>query len=312
MIYKILQLNLLIFLALCACAPRENQNLTDSKIYETKKGSIIIRDNYQLWKAEKQQALIILFPCFPCNAENTLAEFKIDGVAMTNNITVLSMNFNQHLWLETTEKQKLAELLVEIVKEHNIKTDQTFIGGFSSGGNVSLLLTDYLKASKSIIQPKGVFIADSPIDLLALYENAINTLKQNFSETAVQEANWIKEKFEAEFGFGDTSLVNYEAKSPFYYPTNSINNLSNLNDVKIRLYTEPDTLWWKENRQTEYKGMNAYYIERLANSLAKRYGIESIAYIKTENRGYRASGERHPHSWAIIDEQELVKWILKH
>lgn len=196
------------------------------------------------------------------------------------------------------------------IKQNDININNTYIGGFSSGGNVALLLTDYLKSTKSSIQPKGLFITDSPVDLLGLYENAQKNIKKNFSESAVQEANWIVEMFDSKFGIGDTALINYENKSPYFSKTNSTKNISNLNDLKIRLYSEPDTLWWKQNRQAEYEDMNAYYVEQLASDLGKLYGEEHINYIKTENRGYRANGDRHPHSWAIIDENDLVNWIL--
>ena len=155
-----------------------------------------------------------------------------------------------------------------------------------------------------------MFITDSPVDLLGLYENAQRNIKKNFSVPAVQEANWIVEMFNPEFGTGDTALVNYENKSPYFSKTNSTKNISHLNDLKIRLYSEPDTRWWKQNRQVEYVDMNAYYLEQFANDLGKLYGVEHVTYIKTDNRGYRANGDRHPHSWAIIDEKDLVNWIL--
>jgi hypothetical protein len=254
--------------------------------------------------------LLVLFPCFPCNAENTRIEFDIIDVAIDNNITVLLMNFNQHLWLSSAEKSDLEVILTKAVREHNVNTDNTYIGGFSSGGNVSLLLADYLMSKESTIQPKGLFIVDSPIDLLALYETAQQTIKRNFSDIAIQEANWIVETSKADFGVGDTALSNYEKKSPYLSKTNSTKNLSHLSGVKIRLYSEPDTAWWKDNRQAEYKNMNAFYIEQLANDLSGLYGEDKVKYIKTKNRGYRANGDRHPHSWAIVDIKDLVSWIL--
>ncbi len=173
-----------------------------------------------------------------------------------------------------------------------------------------MLLTDYLKASNSSIQPKGVFIADSPVDLMGLYENAQKNIEKNFSEVAVQEANWIVDLFNREFGVGDSSLVHYEDKSLYLSKTHNTSNLANLNDVQIRLYSEPDTTWWKVNRQADYEDMNSYYIEQMSFDLIKLYGEKYVNYIKTENRGYRANGDRHPHSWGIIEEKNLIDWML--
>ena len=302
-------LTITVLFILVSCS--NNKGVKQKEESQSSESTEIVTDNYELIIPKKQNGLLILFPCFPCNAENTRTEFNITDIAVANNITVLLMNFNQHLWLSKTEKKSLEKIIITAVKNNNINTNNTFIGGFSSGGNVSLLLSNYLKSTGSEIEPKGLFIVDSPIDLLGLYENAQKTIKRNFSEVAVQEANWIIETFDAEFGKKDTAFINYKNKSPYLSKTNSTKNLSKLNDLKIRLYSEPDTLWWKVNRQAEYEDINSYYIEQLANDLGKLYGEDKVNYIQTKNRGYRANGDRHPHSWSIIDKDELIKWITE-
>ena len=291
-----------------ACLPNKDVKQDEKK--KNSKTTNFVSENYELIIPNKQDAFLILFPCFPCNAENTRTQFNIIEIASANNITVLLMNFNQHLWLSNSDKKDLEKIIMDAVNQYAIKIDNTYIGGFSSGGNVTLLLTDYLKLTESSIQPKGLFITDSPVDLLGLYESSQKAIKKNISVPAIQEASWIVEMFNLEFGIGDTSFTNYENKSPYFSKTNSTKNISNLNDLKIRLYSEPDTLWWKQNRQAEYEDMNAYHLEQLANDLGKLYGVEHVTYIETKNRGYRANGNRHPHSWAIIDEKDLVNWIL--
>ena len=52
---------------------------------------------YKLIKAENQNGLLILFPAYPCDFSNTLAEFNIVDVCIQNGISILAMNFNQHL-----------------------------------------------------------------------------------------------------------------------------------------------------------------------------------------------------------------------
>ena len=271
----------------------------------------IITDNYELTLPPEQKYLLILFPCFPCDSEATKTEFDIIKKATEKGIAILMMNFNRHLWLSEIEKNELENLITKVSKQYNLNTENTFIGGFSGGGNVSLLLTNYLKLANSTIQPKGVFIVDSPIDLLGLYENAIDNIEKNYSEVAVEESKWIASTFEKEFGIGDSSSNHYEEKSPYISKTHSLTNLNTLEDVKIRFYSEPDTLWWKENRHTEYKGTNAYYIEQLTTDLTKKYGNDAVEYIKTQNKGYRSNGERHPHSWSIVDKEGLINWILE-
>ena len=266
--------------------------------------------DYELVKADNQKALLILFPCFPCDAENTKTEFKIIDVAIKNNISVLMMNFNQHLYLEKEEKEKLAKQLNSILKEENLKSENIFIGGFSSGGNVSFLLSNYLIQTKNSIQPKGVFLVDSPIDLLELYKTSQKNVEKNVASESVEEAKWIVSEFDKIFGVPSSGIKKYEEHSPFTFESKSIQNISSLKDVKLRLYTEPDTIWWKENRANEYEDLNAYSIEKLAEEL-KKQNFKKTELIKTTNKGYRSNGNRHPHSWSIVDENDLVKWILE-
>jgi hypothetical protein len=272
---------------------------------------IIKTSEFELIKAENQKGLLILFPCFPCDAENTLSEFKIKGISVKNGFSVLAMNLNQHLFLKPTEKQKLAEQLEIIISQNDLPNKNIFIGGFSSGGNVSLLISDYLVENKSQIQPEGLFIVDSPIDFLALYKTAKKNLEMNFAEPSVQEATWIKDFFDKEFGNPESGIANYEKNSPFTYETQNIQNLRGLKNLKIRLYTEPDLKWWKENRKNDFEDLNAFYIEKLSDILKSEFGNKNVELIKTENKGYRANGERHPHSWAIVNEKDLMIWMME-
>ena len=278
---------------------------------EKSPSKIIKRSEFELIKAKKQKGLLILFPCFPCDAQNTLSEFKITPISEKNDFSVLAMNLNRRLFLNKSEKQQLAEQLEKIVLENNLSKENVFIGGFSSGGNVSLLLSDYLIKNKSQVQPKGVFVVDAPIDLLALYKTAQKNLKMNSSKASIQEATWIKSFFEQEFGNPENGIDNYEKYSPFTLETQNIKNLKNLKNLKIRFYTEPDLKWWQENRQNNYEDLNAYYLKKLSNKLKAEFGGKNIELIETENKGYRASGERHPHSWAIVNEKQLMEWMTE-
>ncbi len=299
---------ILIITGIFSCTNSRNNQITSAN----KKASIRVdsTEHYRIYIPEKQNAILILFPCFPCDAHNTEQEFNIVDVATLNNIAVLMMNFNAHLWLYEKDKKSLEKQIIDALTRNKIETKNIVIGGFSSGGNVTLLLSEYLKTSSSVLQPKGIFIVDSPIDLLGLYNASVLNVQKDKFKIAQEEAQWVVKTFDLEFGIGDSSLEGYENNSPYLAKTHALKNLSHLNDVNIRLYTEPDTAWWNTNRLTDYANTNAYYIEQLAQDLKDLYGEKYVEFIQTTNRGYRANGTRHPHSWAIVDENELVKWIL--
>ncbi|PQJ82299.1 hypothetical protein [Polaribacter glomeratus] len=272
---------------------------------------VIKTTDYELVKSKNQNGLLILFPCFPCDIENTKTEFNIAEISAKNAISVLYMNFNMHLYLTETEKLDLATLITKTIREEKISEKNIFIGGFSGGGNVSLLITDYLLKSKNLIKPKGVFIVDAPIDLLALYRVSEKNLKLNFSKSSMQESKWILREFDSLFGNPSEGINTYEKNAPYTFESENINNLIGLNGLKVRLYTEPDLIWWKKKAKNNYEDLNAFYLKKLSEKLKLEFNETNIELIETKNKGYRANGERHPHSWSIVDKEDLIKWILE-
>ncbi len=300
---------LLIFIVASSCQKAEKDEVETVVKTEFQE---IISDDFELSKpAGNTNKVLVLFGGFPETAEDIKREFPLLEEAKENDIVIVYMNYNQKLWLEESEKQQLAERLQSLFLEHQLPTNDIYIGGFSSGGNVSLLISAFLLANNNFtVKPKGVFIVDSPIDLLGLYRSSEKNIQRNFSEVSVQESNWIIGHLEKNVGDPEKKLSEYEKKAVFTSKTNTTTDLASLKDTKIRLYTEPDTLWWRENRMADYDQMNAFYIERLSENL-KKAGFSQVEYIPTENKGYRANGERHPHSWSIVDKEELVEWMME-
>ncbi len=90
------------------------------------------------------KALLVLFPCFGCDAADTRSESKIAATAAANGIAVLMMDFNRHLLMSDAEKEQVIGTIEEAVRTHGLDARHTVIGGFSSGGNVSVLLAKEL------------------------------------------------------------------------------------------------------------------------------------------------------------------------
>lgn len=220
------------------------------------------------------------------------------------------MNYSQRLWLEESEKKELGSRLQSAILKHGLPTDNIYVGGFSSGGNVALLLSDFLVGRDEFgFKPKGVFVVDSPVDLAELYATAALNVARNFSPPSVREGEFLLEKMSKEIGDPTRSLDRYETYSPVTFGTNNTDRIANLREIKIRLYTEPDTVWWQKHRQQAYVETNGYRLKRLYGKM-RELGFEKVTYVTSENRGYRSGGERHPHSWSIVDPEELVSWML--
>ena len=256
---------------------------------------------------DNSKKILILFPGGASTSKEIKEEFDILPIATDNNISVLLMNFNRHLWIDENQTKGLAKKLDSIFIENKIEKNDVFFGGISIGGNVVLTLTNYLKQNKYSIKPKGVFIVDSPIDLYALYESSIKDVKNTkLTEERLEEPKMIISYFERKFGV-DSLLNNIQKVSPFTMETDW-NNVPNLKAIKLRFYIEPDSLWWMENRQTDFESTNAYAIQQISNHLGKE-GWNQIELIETKDKGFKSNGKKHPHSWSIVNPEELLNWI---
>lgn len=268
------------------------------------------KKEYLLSKAENEKATLILFPCFPCDKTNTQTEASFLENIEKKGISTILLDFNQKLFLEETEKEELAEKLNSIYDENNISKQNIYIGGFSSGGNVTILISNFLIKTNNQIQPKGIFIVDSPLDLEELFKNAQNDIQLNKSIDAVEEGKYLINLFEGKIGNPKTNIENYKKFSPYLISQNSTKNIEYLTKIKTRFYTEPDLKWQSENRNRKYEDLNAYKLEKTFNSI-QDLGSKKTEFIQTENRGIRANGQKHPHSWNIVESESLIKWILE-
>lgn len=172
-----------------------------------------------------------------------------------------------------------------------------------------MLIGNELIKEQNTIQPKGVFVVDSPIDLEELYKSAKKDIEENVSKAAVEEGKFLIELFNKELGAPEDSIQNYEYYSPYLMSKKSTHNLNNLKNIKIRLYCEPDIEWQSSNRNRGYEDLNAFKLKNAALDLNK-IGAKNVEFIESKNRGYRANGQKHPHSWNIVEKENLVDWML--
>jgi D-alanyl-D-alanine carboxypeptidase len=267
----------------------------------------IITEDYELYKRDGAETTLVLFPGGGSSAEDTKREFDILTAAKAQGISVLFMNFQGGLWLDEDVTQDLADKLDNIFEKNGLRSESVFIGGMSLGGNTALTLSNYLTEHERSFAPEGVFIVDSPVDLHALYLSSIKDLSNpDFDEERLAEPKFIANYFEKEFS-RDSLMENIQEFSPFTVGNGHV-NVAGLEDCKLRFYIEPDILWWKENRMTDFESTNAYAIQQIVKDL-KSKKWENVELIETENKGYRANGDRNPHSWSIVDIRNLIEWM---
>ncbi|MCS4200720.1 hypothetical protein [Salinibacter ruber] len=189
--------------------------------------------------------------------------------------------------------------------------------GFSIGGTQALKFTVYCQKhpSKCSLAPDSVTVVDAPLDMIRFWRATERAERIDFHRLSAGEGKWVSHWLEK--NLGGTPHENREAYveySPYVYTWETVGdslggNAQHLKDIPIRAYAEPDVGWHIENRRRSYYSMNAIDMAALISDL-KIMGNDNAELITTHNR--RANPEESPHSWSIVDELELMKWIASH
>ena len=111
-------------------------------------------------------------------------------------------------------------------------------------------------------------------------------------------------------GTPEEAMKSYLYYSPFCYTAENGGNAKAFKNIYLRCYTETDVDWWITNSGRDYYGMNAIDLAALVNQL-KILGSNKAELITTSRKGIREDGRRHPHSWSIVNEDELIEWFVQ-
>jgi hypothetical protein len=167
-------------------------------------------------------------------------------------------------------------------------------------------------AQEAIDKPKAVFAIDAPLDFERFYNSSIRDVRLSGADNASEESLYMIDRIQKEMGGTPSVAIDaYYATSPYSFTDINQTAVKKLGNLPIRLYTEPDVNWWIKERGEDLTSMNATDASALINEL-KRLGNTNAELITTVNKGYRKKSKtRHPHSWSIVDNQELINWLLK-
>lgn len=209
-------------------------------------------------------------------------------------------------------KEEMASYLHDAIERFNIPPDNLCFAGMSLAGTRALIMTKYLHETPgySHLEPRCIAICDSPLDFIRFYKQGRLAFKRNIDPIAANEGFWTSEYLKQNLtGDPDEALPGYLNYSPISHLKPDSSRLDHLIDIPIRAYTEPDIDWWMDHRGKDYYGMNAIDLAFLINEL-NYLGHTQAELISTVDRGYRPDGTRHPHSWSIVDERDLVDWFV--
>ena len=214
---------------------------------------------------------------------------------------------------EEKRYEQLDGYLDKILTTYQIPRNRIYFVGMSLAGTRALKFGLWCANgnSSSKLRPRAVAICDAPLDFVRFWDDG--QIAQTYQSNAISanEASWVNTALEENLGgTPKDQLQNYIDYSPFHKGFGVDTRLSILNGIALRCYTEPDVTWWMGQRQKSYYGMNALDASGIINHL-QLLGHTEAELIVTRGRGFRTDGSRHPHTWGIVDNEELIQWLIR-
>ena len=262
-------------------------------------------------QSEDIRGVLVLLPGFGQPTERVLPETKLHNVAYANGLLTVVVAGGPKLYVDETVRGRLNKAMTHVMKTFGVRRDQFVIGGFSAGGTISLRYAGmcYENPQENAIAPRAVFSVDGPVDLFEIWNYFERELERDFSEAGTREAAFVSNLMREEIGSPEDNPTEYRRLTPFHADAKEAGNEQFLRGISVRTYHDIDVVWQLENRQRSLYESNALPASEMINRL-RRAGNERAEFVPAARPGVRSNGTRHPHSWSIVEEVELVLWVL--
>jgi esterase/lipase len=253
---------------------------------------------------------MFLIPGFGETAETVLQQTDLPKKLAKNGILTIIPTFQDGVLsfgVDSLSQQNFDRMLNDVTSKYELAKQKFYVGGFSIGGSCAIKY-----AENSTVKPTAVFAIDPPLDFERFYNSAKRDIRLSKNSEASKENVYMIDRLEKETGGSpQTNIAAYYNLSPYSFSDTAQTAIKKLVDIPLRIYTEPDINWWLKERGADFTSMNATECSAMINEL-NRLGNQKAEFITTQNKGYRKpDNRRHPHSWSIVDNNALIKWLLK-
>ncbi len=295
------------------------QRLYKQIIYNTDSLNYYVGDNderqlyyHALIPSGKIKGAIVLLPGTWETTEHLISSNqKLCELAFDENMAVIVPSINQRLTMTKGVVDLLNTLLSSAIKQYTIPENKFVIGGWSMGGLFSLRYTELANenVNNTAIRPVAVFSCDGPCDLENIYNNFQK--KHDKFPNSLEPAYGIKELETYCGGNPEQAQKQYIYYSCYSHSQADGGNAKFLKDTPVRIYDDVDPNWWMTNRDVDMYDMNA--LDQSAMILyLNDVGNKDAEFINAYGKGYRIEGNRHPHSWSIVEPSDTINWIMKY
>jgi hypothetical protein len=254
--------------------------------------------------------VLVLLAGFGQIPEDTPPETKLHNVAYANNILTIFYAGGNKLYADSITQVKLTKVIKDVLTRYKVKSNTFVLGGYSAGGMIAMRYVELCNEfpDKFPIQPKGIFTVDSPIDIFTIYEGLEESAKNNYSELAVEEAVRAIGHIKNDYGVPRENISTYAKLTAFSMNKDYSQNEQWLKNTAVRTYHDVDIAWRIINRNQTVHGSNYEVTAELINRLVLM-GNNKAEFMQSFQTGYRSNGQRHPHSWSIVNEVEFMQWM---
>ncbi|QBN20553.1 alpha/beta hydrolase [Flavobacterium nackdongense] len=253
---------------------------------------------------------LFLLPGFGETAAAVLEQTDLPNKLALNGILTIIPTLQDgvlSLGSDRLSQQTLDKIVKDVRSKHQLIDQKFYVGGFSIGGSCAIKY-----AENAVIKPTAVFAIDPPLDFERFYNSAKRDIRLSKEGEANPENIYMIERLEKETGGNpSTHLAEYYKISAYSFSDTTQTEIKKLSNSPLRIYTEPDINWWLQERGADFTSINASTCSAMINEL-NRLGNQNATLQITENKGYRKpDNRRHPHSWSIVDNDELIQWLLQ-
>lgn len=253
---------------------------------------------------------IFIIPGFGETAERVLEQTDLPKLTAKSGLLTIIPTFQDGVLsfgIDNLSQQSFNNIILNVREKHKLTDLDYYVGGFSIGGSTAIKF-----AENESLKPKAIFAIDPPLDLERYYNSSKREVRLSVNKIPDEERVYMIERLEKEMGGSPKiALKNYYKTSPYSFSDTTQTAIKNIIKLPLRIYSEPDVNWWLKENAEDFTGMNVTECSAMINEL-NRLGNTKAELIITQNKGYRKpDNSRHPHSWSIVDNNELIEWLLR-